>query len=156
MIFWCGCELLLCRLIPGLEKDEELLSLDEDIQMLQVKNREMEMQITQVKDHIGVMEGKLREQEKENQNVCSDLCVGGRGVWLYTELGVHKCILLEGKTCFQIPKGKHGQQIHKHKVYVHYPEQKIIITRLIAKNITLLTAHSVFTVAVNDKILLSR
>ena len=95
MIFWCVCELLLCRLIPGLEKDEELLSLDEDIQMLQVKNREMEMQITQVKDHIGVMEGKLREQEKENQNVCSDLCVGGRGVWLYTELGVHKCILLE-------------------------------------------------------------
>lgn len=55
--------------IPGLENDDELQSLDEEIGALEASNAQMESEMVQLREEISGMESRIQQHEQENQNL---------------------------------------------------------------------------------------
>ena len=58
---------ILC--LPGIENDEEIIALEEEIKKLQKSNAQMEAQMMKLRNQISCMETKITQHEKDNETL---------------------------------------------------------------------------------------
>ena len=56
-------------LLAGVENDDEIKQLEDEIRVLQSSNSQMETQMLKLRTQINCMEGKIKDHEKENQMI---------------------------------------------------------------------------------------
>lgn len=59
--------LMTSAMVAGVENDEEIQQLEEEIRVLQTSNSHMESQVMKLRNQISCMESKIKDHEKENQ-----------------------------------------------------------------------------------------